>query len=318
MSNWKELSQYPHPMQNQSQEDFMDYAEYIMEMTEKDFNINNCSEKMSLDIPYVTYEAIEESIEFKKGAQVKILKAQNNPDTFMVDHDDRNQQNSLWLDVSILTGGDSEWEDGSLPWNTILKRLHKGTLKEIQRNVKWGIFEYKGILQASIRIKEDSPMHCHQHFISQLIELMETGRKNNLPYETLKRLAINSSKNREDFSESVLAYCTEKGIEFTAFGYTSTDEEINSLLSDVSMMLESSSKNEVKMILAFMCRTMGSVKKSQASSSQNAEEFKNRVESSGHMEVMCAIIEESKIVEENLESYITKEKGKHNGTIPSA
>jgi len=311
-------SQYPHPMQNQTQDDFMNYAEYIMEMPEEEFNTNNCSEKRSLDMPYVTYEAIEESIEFKKGAQVKILKSQNNPDSFMVDADNISKHDSLWVDVSILTSEDSEWEDGNIPWNTILKRLHKGTLKEVQRDVKWGIFEYKGILQASIRLKNESPMGAHTKYLTQLIELIETGRKCNLSYKILRELAINSSQNEVDFSTSVQEHCKEKGLEFIAFGFTSTDTEINSLLSDVSMVLESSSNNEIKVMLAFVCRALGAVKKSQASSSRNAEEFKNRVQSSGHMEVMCAIIEESKVVEENLESFITKEKGEHDGTIPSA
>ena len=309
-------SQYPHPMQNQSQEDFMDYAEYIMKMPESDFNKNNCSELRDNSKPYSTYEAIEESLEFKKGAQIKILQCENNPDTFM-----NSEHLHLQLKVSIKHPNRKKgfkWENGKLTWFTILERLHKGTLKEIQRDVQWGIFEYKGILSQAIKVQMEKPIICHQKFLTQLIELVETGRKCNLSYSSLKKLAINSSNNEVDFSESVQEHCQEKGIEYVAFGYTSKNSEINSLLSDLSTVLQASSNSEIKCMLAFMIRTMGSVKESQAKSSENAQDFKERVESSSAVELMCAIIEESKIVQENLELYITKEKGEINGTIPSA
>jgi hypothetical protein len=317
MHNYKgNKSHYPHPMENQSQDDFMEYSEHIIDMEEKDFNLNNCSERRDFDLPYVTYEAIEDTVEFNKGAQVKILKAQNTPETFMTDNESR--EKSLWIDVSIVTSEGNKWENGELPWNTILERLHNGSLKEVQRDVQWGIFEYKGILHASIKKSNKPPKECHGIFMTQLVELVEVGKKANLPYDKLKELAINSSSNEVDFQESVQKHCRENNIEFLSFSYRTDNDEINSLLNDVSMVLESSSNNEIKMMLAFVCRTMGSVKKSQASSSTTAEEFKTRVESSGHMEVMFAIIEESKVVQENLELYITKEKGDTSGTIPSA
>tara|TARA_Y100001938_G_C8098720_1_gene440014 strand:+ start:864 stop:1823 length:960 start_codon:yes stop_codon:yes gene_type:complete len=305
---------YPHPMVNMDKEHFVDYADAIMNMNEDEYNSNSCEQERELESPYATYKLVGSHDLWGTHAEVRVLKCKQNPDTFLSD------EKALLVKTSLKSEStNDEWTTGTMEWFDIAKLIVEGKLVETQRNVDWSVFEFKGVLQKCISEAKVSPKKAYYMVSSQLFELCDTAQRNNLNFDEVREVAIMSTNEKKDGKQLIQKLVQDKGDEYHAWKYTSKDETINRLLEDVSEMFCGSSTDEVGFMLTFVARVLDKVKKEQVESSQDEKEFRARTKATGVIEIMFAIMEETKTLDKKVEEFITITQGGINGKdIPKA
>ena len=290
---------YPHPLTNMDLKVFTDYAERVMNMETSDYNKNSCNKERDRKKPYSTYKLTEPVDMWGDYAEVRVLKCWNSPKRFL------NKVETL----RVLTCVKSEnthgsWEYGDMDWLAIASLISEGKLVETQRDSDWSIFEFRGVLQTMIAETKKEPEACYSHLARQLYELLETGRKNNLSFDKLKELAIQSSDDIKDFSELVQETQKKDEKPYVAFGYTTRNKTINHLLSDLSQAFEGCDESEIGFLLTYVLKVLTSVKKRQAKDSNNVDDFISRSGETGMIELMFALLEESKELEKVVERFM--------------
>ena len=315
MSNKVFKGDYPHPMENMDKDLFMDYANNIMNMKEEDYNKNSCKQERKKENPYATFKLLEPNDAWGAHAEIRVLKCWGSPKHFL---DDESTLRVLTCVKSENTHG--SWEYGDMDWLALAMLIVEGKLSEIQRDLDWSLFEFRGVVQKCIQEAKVEPEKAYFMCSSQLYQLIEEGRKNNLSYNELKSVAIQSTTKLKDSRDVIDEIQSEKGENRVAFGYTTKNKMINSLLEDISDMFHGSSSDEIGFVLTFLARVMNKVKKQQAKQSETHEDFKSRSEATGVIELMFSIMEESKMLESKTEEFMSKthKGGEYGKDIPKA
>ena len=290
---------YPHPMTNMDKEHFCDYANGVMSMKEDEYNKNSCNKERDKENPYATFKLVEPNDVWGTHAEVRVLKCWGSPKTFL---DNKSTLRVLTCIKSEATHG--TWEYGDMDWLALGMLIIDGKLVEIQRDVEWSLYEFRGVLQKCIEEAKVSPKRAYYMVSSQLYRLVEEGKKNNLSYDELRDVAIKSTTKLQDSRDIIDDIQKEKGEHRVAFGYTSGNKMINTILEDVSDMFEGSSDDEVGFVLTFLARVMDKVKREQAKQSDTHEDFISRGQATGVIELMFAIMEESKVLESKTEEFM--------------
>tara|TARA_R100001082_G_scaffold110233_1_gene89584 strand:- start:1162 stop:2121 length:960 start_codon:yes stop_codon:yes gene_type:complete len=305
---------YPHPMVNMDKEHFVKYADAIMNMNEDEYNSNSCEQEREFENPYATYKLVGSHDLWGTHAEVRVLKCKQNPDTFLSD------EKALLVKTLLKSEStNDEWKFGTMEWFDIAKLIVEGKLVETQRDVEWSVYEFKGVLQKCISEAKVSPKKAYYMVSSQLFELCDTAQRNNLNFDEVREVAIMSTNEKKDGKELIQKLVKDKGEEYIAWKYTSKDETINRLLEDVSEMFCGSSTDEVGFMLTFVARVLDKVKREQVESSQDEKEFRARTKATGVIEIMFALMEETKSLDNKVEEFMTITKGGINGKdIPKA
>ena len=217
------------PVQNFSEEQFLDYSKKACKITMDTLNVNTCKKERKVDNPYITFELTKEHEIYGENAEFRVLKCWKSPKA-LKELTSSNTARIMTAVKSDATYG--SWEYGDMYFADLAKLIAKGYLRETQRDVDYSLYEWRmSIYHISLRDDRKESLVL-QEYHNDIVETLEAISESKMSWKDTKK-----AMSKGDF----------QGV----FDYTTENEVINEGLRFLSQTFTFSKEIEVETLLKF-------------------------------------------------------------------
>tara|TARA_R100000458_G_C8238959_1_gene218529 strand:+ start:87 stop:1025 length:939 start_codon:yes stop_codon:yes gene_type:complete len=295
------------PIAHFSEAQTIEYCSRAIKIDDKSLNKNTCNSQREVKNPYVSYKSVKPTSEWGNSAEIRVLRFYNSPKSLKA-LSRKNVSRVLVAVKSENTYGN--WEFGDMYFWQIAEYLANNDIEEIQRDVEYGLYEFRmSIFHYAMAEEksEDKVMLMLQQDTEKLLKDITSGEIN---FEEFKH---NLNKTRD-------MIINEARGGNSPFRYRTSNSLINENLSFLSDSFNHMEDFEVEIITTFLEHAIVNIKGEQLKRILAGEkrkitpsELKSLVDETGIFDIIEGFKHELSNMEKQFKQEYVKAGGMING-----